>query len=115
MLGGVTKEEVSMSGRFMLLVVVIAAFGLLTAEALLDVGYFGIFEMHMQSWAGMQVLTDLVIVCLLACVWMVQDARARGLSAWPFIVLTFAAGSFGPLFYLAWREWRAGAARPVSA
>lgn len=104
-----------MSGRLVFLVAVIVAFGLLTAEALVDVGYFGIFEMHLQSSAGMQVLTDLVIVCLLACIWMVQDARQRGLSAWPFVVLTFAAGSFGPLFYLAWREWRAGAARPVSA
>ncbi len=104
-----------MTGRLLMILVAIAAFGVLTVFALMETGYFGIFEMHMQSFAGLQVLTDLVIVCILACIWMVRDARERGLTVWPFILLTFAAGSFGPLFYLALRELKSGAARPVSA
>lgn len=104
-----------MSGRLILLVAVIAAFGALTTLALVDVGYFGILEPHFQSWGGAQVFADLVIVCLLACIWMVNDARQRGVSAWPFIVITLVAGSFGPLLYLAMRELRAPAGGRVSA
>ncbi|MDO8288352.1 MAG: DUF2834 domain-containing protein [Parvibaculum sp.] len=98
-----------MSGRFIALILVIAGFGALSAMALLEVGYIGIFEQHLQNWAGMQVLTDLVIVCLLAMIWMVQDARKSGITVWPFLVMTLALGSFGPLFYLAFRELRAPA------
>jgi hypothetical protein len=95
-----------MSSRLIALVAVIAGFGALTAAALLESGYVGIFTMHLQSWAGMQVLVDLVIACVLACIWMIVDARDRGMSAWPFVVITLFAGSFGPLFYLAARELR---------
>jgi hypothetical protein len=89
-----------MNARSVVLAIVIALFGLLSAEALLDVGYIGIFTSHLQSWAGMQVITDLVIACTLIVVWIHQDARARGVNPWPYIVLTLVAGSFGPLVYL---------------
>ncbi|MGV8998236.1 MAG: DUF2834 domain-containing protein [Parvibaculaceae bacterium] len=95
-----------MSIRSIAFIIVILAFGALTALALMDVGYIGIFEAHLQSWGGMQVLIDLVIACLLACVWMASDAPKSGMTAWPFIVLTLVGGSFGPLAYLLVREWR---------
>lgn len=98
-----------MSARLIALIAVILAFGALTAEALMETGYLGIFTMHMQSFAGMQVLTDLVIVCVLAILWMLHDAKTSGVNPWPFIVVTLAAGSFGPLFYLVAREVKAGA------
>ena len=104
-----------MSTRTIALAVVLVAFGVLTALALLDVGYFGILEPHFRSWGGAQVFVDLVIVCILACTWMVNDARERRLSAWPFVVITLAAGSFGPLLYLVVRELRVSSQRPVSA
>jgi uncharacterized membrane protein YqjE len=104
-----------MSGRLALLVVVIALFSVLTALALMDVGYLGILAPHFQSWGAGQVLADLVIVCTLACIWMVADARTSGVNAWPFIAITLVAGSFGPLLYLVVREVRAGARRQVSA
>jgi len=104
-----------MSGRLTALLVVIAGFGVLTALALMDVGYLGILEPHLRSWGGAQVLTDLVILASLACVWMIGDARERGLPAWPFILITLVAGSFGPLLYLVARELRATARRPASA
>jgi hypothetical protein len=99
-------EAFLMNTRLLVLAAVILAFGVLTALALLDVGYFGILAPHFQSWGGAQVLTDLVIVCVLACFWMVQDAAKRGLPAWPFLAITLFAGSFGPLFYLVFREMR---------
>jgi len=61
------------------------------------------------------VFIDLVIVGVLACFWMSKDARGRGLTAWPFILITVFAGSFGPLLYLVVRELRSTATRPVAA
>ena len=95
-----------MSGRLTALAVVILGFGLLTALALMDVGYFGIIAPHFRSLGAAQVFTDLVILAFLACVWMVADARERGLPVWPFIAITLVAGSFGPLFYLVARQLR---------
>ena len=100
-----------MSPRLVALLAVIAAFGALSAMALMEVGYIGVFEMHMQNYAGMQVLTDLVIVCVLAIIWMVRDAKTSGVNPWPFVVLTLVAGSFGPLFYLVAREVKSRAAQ----
>ena len=104
-----------MSGRFIALVAVILLFGVLTALALMDVGYFGILKPHFQSWGGAQVFTDLVIVGILSCIWMSRDSRQSGINPWPFIAITIVAGSFGPLLYLAARELRATAPRPASA
>lgn len=89
-----------MPSQTQILVLVTVAFAVLTGVALADVGYFGIFEPHFQSWGGAQVLADLAILALMSCVWMVEDSRRSGVSPWPFVVLTLAAGSFGILFYL---------------
>lgn len=104
-----------MSARFVFLCIVLVGFSVLTSLALMDVGYFGILKPHFQSWGGAQVFCDLVIVCILSCIWMSYDAPERGLPAWPFILITLVAGSFGPLLYLAVRELRSTARRPVSA
>lgn len=98
-----------MSMRLVALLAVTVLFGVLTVEALLDVGYWGIIAPHFQSLGAGQVLADLVIMGGLACFWMIGDAGERGLSPWPFVALTLAAGSFGPLFYLIVRELRSSA------
>jgi hypothetical protein len=85
--------------------------GVLTAFAMQEVGYWGIVEPLFRSWGQGQVLADLVIACVLACIWMFRDAPTRGLSAWPFVVVTLAAGSFGPLLYLLVREFKRAPAR----
>ena len=97
-----------MNIRVLLLLAVLASFGALTTVALLDVGFWGIIKPHFESWGAGQVLADLVILALLSGIWMVRDAPGRGLPAWPFVLMTLAAGSFGPLFYLLVREWRSG-------
>ena len=104
-----------MSARLVGLTAVIVGFGVLTALALMDVGYFGILQPHFHSWGGAQVFIDLVILAILACVWMVRDARERGLTAWPFVAITLVAGSFGPLLYLATRQLRSNAGHSASA
>lgn len=104
-----------MSTRLVALLAVLALFGALSVLALRDVGYFGLFAPHFQSWGGGQVFADLVILAVLGCLWMIADGRARGINPWPFVVATVLAGSFGVLFYLVLRELRAGDSRPVAA
>jgi len=87
-----------------LLVLVTLSFAALSTIALLDAGYVGIIRPHFQSWAGAQVFADLVILAVMVCVWMRRDAAARGISPWPFILITLFLGSFGPLLYLLRRE-----------
>jgi hypothetical protein len=94
------------------LLLVIAAFGALTAMALLRHGYFGIWRLQFQSWGAGQVVADLAILCLFGSLWMIQDARTRGKRVWPFLLLTVAAGSFGPLAYLVVREFGATSTMP---
>ena len=88
-------------------------FGVLSTKALGAHGYFGIWRLQFACWGALQVLADLTILCLLACVWMVQDARKTCVNPWPFLVLTLAAGSFGPLTYLLIRD-RLGVRNVVS-
>jgi TRAP-type uncharacterized transport system fused permease subunit len=87
-----------------LIVLTLILFGALTAAALWQHGYVGIFALHLQTFGGAQVLTDLVIALVLVMLWMWHDARATGRNVWPWIVVTLAAGSFGPLLYLLTRR-----------
>ena len=89
-----------MNVQTLALAVVIVAFGALSAVALVEHGYWGIFEFHFPASAGWQVLTDLVIVCGLAMLWMIQNAKATGRTVWPYLLLTLTGGAFGPLLYL---------------
>lgn len=89
-----------MNAKSLLLVAVLLAFGALTAVALKDHGYLGLIAFHFTATAGMQVIVDLVIVCSLAMIWMVGDARRKGRTVWPYLLLTLVLGSFGPLVYL---------------
>ncbi len=75
-------------------------FSALSAYAMWQVGYIGIFTSSLANWGTIQVFCDLVVTSLLAIAWMLNDARSRGTNAWPFVVVTLLAGSFGPLFYL---------------
>lgn len=89
-----------MNAKSMVLIVVLLAFGALSTLALVEHGYWGIFQFHFPASAGWQVLTDLVIVCTLAMIWMVGDARRSGRTVWPYLIITLTMGSFGPLLYL---------------
>ncbi|SEC59011.1 DUF2834 domain-containing protein [Pseudomonas marginalis] len=50
-----------------------------------------------------QVVIDLYLMAVLACVWMYRDARARGrslASVLPYFLLTAVFVSVGPLLYI---------------
>jgi hypothetical protein len=83
-----------------LLTVVLVLFGALTAAALWQTGFLGIIDWHVKTFGGGQVFADLVIALTLAMVWMWHNAKATGRNVWPWVALTLATGSFGPLLYL---------------
>lgn len=99
-----------MNAKSWVLVLVLVAFGGVTALALKEHGYLGIISFHFTSTAGLQVILDLVIVCVLAIAWMIGDAKRSGRIVWPYVLLTLALGSFGPLIYLLVGQWASGAA-----
>jgi hypothetical protein len=63
-------------------------------------GYVGFFRMVLANFAGVTAFVDLLIALVLIIAWMGDDARRRNVSALPYIVLTIAGGSVGPLLYL---------------
>lgn len=87
-----------------LLILVMLAFGALTAVAVWQHGVIGIFAWQLQNTAGLQVLVDLGIALGLFCAWMWRDAREQGRRPLPWLLLTLASGSFGPLLYLLTRR-----------
>ncbi len=86
------------------LIAVLVVFGAFTLWVMSQVGYIGIWMGAFANPGSEQVLADLVIACSLICIWMLKDAGERGGNAWPFVVITLTAGSFGPLLYLLFRK-----------
>jgi Terpene cyclase DEP1 len=87
-----------------LLLIILVPFSALSLVALWYHGYVGLFTPAFQSFGAAQVLVDLIIALGLFLVWMWRDAAKIGRSPWPWLVLTLAAGSFGPLLYLLTRK-----------
>ena len=90
--------------RQLIVLLILLAFGAYSAYVMWHYGYLGIWQAGIANAAALQILLDLVITCLLIASWMLGDARAKGLNAWPFVGITLAAGSFGPLLYLVYRD-----------
>jgi RsiW-degrading membrane proteinase PrsW (M82 family) len=78
----------------------LTAFSVLTVLALWHHGWWGIVAPHFKSLAAGQVFADLVIALCLAIAWMWFDAKAHQRNPWPWLVMTLALGSIGPLVYL---------------
>ncbi|MGE0827043.1 MAG: DUF2834 domain-containing protein [Candidatus Binatia bacterium] len=80
--------------------VILIAFSAFSAYVVYQYGYIGLFEHALANAATVQVFLDLSIALSLVMVWMWVDARERGVSAIPYMLLTFTFGSIGPLAYL---------------
>jgi hypothetical protein len=78
----------------------LAAFGAFSLHVMWEIGYFGIWQAATANVGTWQLLLDFVILSFLAAGYMVRDARRTGRTVWPFVAITIAAGSFGPLLYL---------------
>ena len=58
------------------------------------------FAIPYPRLASIGVTIDLFIELVLVSIWMYFDARRRGKSAIPFILMALVLGSLGPLTYL---------------
>lgn len=95
-----------MNARLALLTLVLLAFTAHTALVVAQHGYTGFLSLAWsEAWAG-QMLVDLAIALALFAGWLVGDARARGIAAWPYLLLIATTGSIGALAYLAHRTLR---------
>lgn len=85
-----------------LLITVTAAFALFTAAVVAHTGLLGFYRQLADSPAAWQTLVDIgiALTLVLVLVWMRQDARRNGRAFWPWVPVTLALGSFGPLLYL---------------
>ena len=82
-----------------LLTATLVVFGAITAIAVWNHGYIGILAFQFSTWAGVQVLVDLVIAVAIFLFWMFPDAKANGRNPWPYLVISLLGGAFGALFY----------------
>jgi hypothetical protein len=84
-----------------LLWLVAAGFGVLSAEVLWEFGYWGFVDWALHNNATRLLFLDLVICLVLLTGVMQAHARKRGLTTWPYIALSAAFGAAGPLLYFA--------------
>ncbi len=63
-------------------------------------GFFTAMNDLVSTRLGQLAAFDILISLSLATVWMVRDARRRGVSVLPYLALTLTTGSAGPLLYV---------------
>jgi hypothetical protein len=102
-----------MNRKQIALSVVLIAFGVLEAYAIETYGYFGFFQALLGSLAGIVTGIDLVIALVLFAVWMSDDAPRYQMSPIPYLLVTLALGSLGPLLYLIRRSGNRDIAEPA--
>jgi len=79
---------------------VLFGFSALTAYAVYQHGYIGFFEMMLSNAVTITAFADLIISLGLIILWMRRDARDYNIALFPYIIMTIALGSVGPLLYL---------------
>jgi len=100
------------------LALTLAEFVAATAYVLWTYGLVGWIPMLMENPVTMLVTFDLLIALGISTAWMVNDARRRGVTVWPFVALVLTTGSTGPLLYAILKlraEEKAPALRAVAA
>ena len=89
-----------MTPKKFLLAFLFVDFAALNAYVVYTMGYDGFVRAVMDNVGTMTAMVDLAIALGLVLYWMLQDARRRGVNLLPYIPLTLAFGSVGPLLYL---------------
>ncbi len=107
-----------MTKREIVLWLVLADFVALTGYTIFSEGFLAFVpiaaEIATGSFWGLQILIDFVLALAVGLGFVFFDARRRGLTPWPFVVLTLSLGSIGLLGYLVYRE-RASAPAAATA
>ena len=63
-------------------------------------GSAGFLRAVFANFAGFATFFDLSVALVLILIWIGDDARERNASVIPYLILTIALGSVGPLIYL---------------
>jgi hypothetical protein len=63
-------------------------------------GYLGVIRLATANAGALTASFDLVIALTMVAIWIAEDARRRKISALPYLLVTLAFGSLGPLIYL---------------
>lgn len=91
--------------RLALATIALVAFSAFSTLVVAEHGYLGfVTDVVLASDWGLQVFLDLGIALTLFTGWMLRDAKARSLPAWPYVVGMLTLGSIGALAYLVHRE-----------
>ena len=85
----------------LLAIALLVPFTAVTVFALADVGYMGVIDQFLAAPANWQIAFDLVIALVFLLGYIIRDARREGRNPWPYVAITLALGSFGPLLYFA--------------
>ncbi|HYB98089.1 MAG TPA: DUF2834 domain-containing protein [Candidatus Limnocylindrales bacterium] len=92
------------------LLFVLAEFAAFTGYVLYHYGVVGLFEAATANAATMQIMFDLVLALTFFTIWMIGDARQKGINPLPYLMLVLTTGSIGAMIYLIRRERVAAAA-----
>ena len=90
--------------RLAAVIVVLVAFTAWSLVIVAPEGLPGLLALLRDLPWGRQVFVDLCIALSVAWLWLVPEARARGISPWPYLVATPFAGSISLLAFLLHRE-----------
>jgi hypothetical protein len=90
--------------RLALVSIVLVPFALFSGYVVATMGLTNLFEVSAREPWALQMLIDIYLAISLFCVWMVKDARERGIPAWPYVIASLSLGSVGALAYLVHRE-----------
>lgn len=102
-----------MKFRLFSVIAVFAAFTIYTAIVITNHGVSGLIDVLGQGgWAG-QIFVDLCIALGLFIMWMVSDARERGIPALPYAIAILGTGSIGALAYLVHRTVKEAGQQPA--
>jgi len=82
----------------------LVAFAGFEAWVVAEYGIVGLFAAVLANSATILAFVDLCIALGMVSVWIVLDARERGVSPLPYLAMTLTLGSVGPLAYLIRRE-----------
>lgn len=96
---------IAMNRKQVLLTLIAVDFLALNAWVIAEHGYLGTFATIFATMPGILVSIDLLLALSMVMAWMWTDARKHGLTVTPYLLVTLALGSLGPLAYLVRREW----------
>ena len=90
--------------RLFSVIAIFAAFSIYTTIVVVNHGYTGFLELALTGGWGAQMLIDLSIALILFAIWMVPDARERGIPAWPYFLAILTTGSVAYLVHRTAKE-----------